>query len=126
MKLLIGLTLAACFAILPSCVTAEEVWKKGNKVAAFFICKEEESIMELALADSKSRDQFIGEVTKKRIGRECVALNPPVLFVVDEVLGSYKDYEKKNTTILKIVPQINNGFVGYIVARGLPAINKGI
>ena len=126
MKLLISLTLAACFAILPSCVTAEEVWKKGNKVAAFFICKEEESIMELALADSKSRDQFIGEVTKKRIGRECVALKPPVLFVVDEVLGSYKDYEKKNTTILKIVPQINNGFVGYIVARGLPAINKGI
>ena len=126
MKLLISLTLAACFAILPSCVTAEEVWKKGNKVAAFFICKEEESIMEVALADSKSRDQFIGEVTKKRIGRECVGLRPPVLFVVDEVLGSYKDYEKKNTTILKIVPQINNGFIGYIVARGMPAINKGI
>ena len=126
MKLLIGLTLAACFAILTSCATAKEVWKKGNKVAAFFICKEEESIMELALADSKSRDQFIGEVTKKRIGRECVALKPPVLFVVDEVLGSYKDYEKKNTTILKIVPQINNGFIGYIVARGKPAINKGI
>ena len=126
MKLFISLTLAACFAILPSCVTAEEVWKKGNKVAAFFICREEESIMEVALADSKSRDQFIGEVTKKRIGRECLALRPPVLFVVDEVLGSYKDYEKKNTTILKIVPQINNGFVGYIVARGLPAINKGI
>ena len=126
MKLLIGLTLAACFAILPSCATAEEVWEKGNKVAAFFICKEEESIMELALADSKSRDQFIGEVTKKRIGRECVALRPPVLFIVDEVLGSYVDYEKKNTTILKIVPQINNGFIGYIVARGSPAINKGI
>ena len=126
MKLLVSLTLAACFAILPSCVTAEEVWKKGNKVAAFFICKEEESIMEVALADSKSKNQFIGEVTKKRIGRECVGLRPPVLFVVDEVLGSYKDYEKKNTTILKIVPQINNGFVGYIVARGLPAINKGI
>ena len=126
MKLLIGLTLAACFAILPSCATAEEVWEKGNKVAAFFICREEKSIMEIALADSKSRDQFIGEVTKKRIGRECVALRPPVLFVVDEVLGSYKDYEKKNTTILKIVPQINNGFIGYIVARGLPAIDKGI
>lgn len=126
MKLLIGLTLAACFAILPSCATAEEVWEKGNKVAAFFICKEEESIMELALADSKSRDQFIGEITKKRIGRECVALRPPVLFIVDEVLGSYVDYEKKNTSILKIVPPLNNGFIGYIVARGIPAIDKGI
>ena len=126
MKLLVGLTLAACFAILPSCVTAEEVWKKGNKVAAFFICREEKSIMEIALADSKSRDQFIGEVTKKRMDRKCVALRPPVLFVVDEVLGNYKDYEKKNTTILKIVPPVNNGFIGYIVARGMPAINKGI
>jgi hypothetical protein len=126
MKLLVSLTLAACFAILPSCTTAEEVWEKGNKVAAFFICKKEESIMELALADAKSKDQFIGEVTKKRIGRECVALRPPVLFVVDEVLGSYKDYEKKNTSILKIVPPVNNGFIGYIVARGIPAVNKGI
>ena len=125
MKLLISLTLVACFAILPSCVTAEEVWEKGNKVAAFFICKEEESIMEVALADSKSRDQFMGEVAKKRITSKCVALSPPVLFVVDEVLGSYKDYEKNNTTILKIVPQINNSFIGYIVARGLPAIDKG-
>ena len=126
MKLLVSLTLAACFAILPSCTTAEEVWEKGNKVAAFFICKEEESIMELALADSKSRDQFIGEVTKKRMDRKCVALRPPVLFVVDEVIGSYKDYEKKNTSILKIVSPVNNGFIGYIVARGMPAINKGI
>tara|TARA_Y100000356_G_scaffold30157_1_gene21949 strand:+ start:133 stop:513 length:381 start_codon:yes stop_codon:yes gene_type:complete len=126
MKLLISLTLAACFAILPSCTTAEEVWKKGNKVAAFFICREEKSIMEIALADSKSRDQFIGEVIKKRIGRECVALRPPVLFIVDEVIGSYKDYEKSNTTILKIVPPVNNGFIGYIVARGSPEISKGI
>tara|TARA_Y100000401_G_scaffold27090_1_gene19375 strand:+ start:83 stop:463 length:381 start_codon:yes stop_codon:yes gene_type:complete len=126
MKLLVALTLAACFTILPSCVTAEEIWNKGDKVAAFFICREEESIMELALADSKSRDQFIGEITKKRIGRECVALRPPVLFIVDEVLGSYVDYEKKNTSILKIVPPLNNGFIGYIVARGIPAIDKGI
>ena len=126
MKLLIGLTLAACFAILPSCVTAEEVWKKCNKVEAFFICREEKSIMDIALADSKSRDEFIGEITKKRITSKCVALRPPVLFVVDEVLGNYKDYEKKNTTILKIVPPVNNGFIGYIVARGMPAINKGI
>ena len=66
------------------------------------------------------------EITKKRIGRECVALRPPVLFIVDEVLGSYVDYEKKNTSILKIVTPLNNGFIGYIVARGIPAIDKGI
>ena len=126
MKLLAALTLIACFTILPSCVTAKEIWKEGDKVAAFFICREEKSIMEIALADSKSRDEFIGEITKKRITSKCVALRPPVLFVVDEVLGSYKDYEKINTTILKIVPPVNNGFIGYIVARGSPEISKGI
>ena len=67
MKLLTALTLAACFTILPSCVTAKEIWKEGDKVAAFFICREEKSIMEIALADSKSRDEFIGEITKKEL-----------------------------------------------------------
>ena len=42
MKLLTALTLAACFAILPSCVTAKEIWTKGDKVSVFFICREEE------------------------------------------------------------------------------------
>jgi hypothetical protein len=34
MKLLTVLTLAVCFTILPSCSTAQETWKKGDKVAA--------------------------------------------------------------------------------------------
>ena len=63
MKKLIALILAACFAILPSCITAEEIWKEGDKVSAFFICREEKSIMEIALADSKSKDEFIGDIT---------------------------------------------------------------
>ena len=42
MKLLAAFTLAACFAILPSCVTAKEIWTKGDKVSVFFICREEE------------------------------------------------------------------------------------
>ena len=48
------------------------------------------------------------------------------LILNNEVIGSYKDYEKSNTTILKIVPPVNNGFIGYIVARGSPEISKGI
>ena len=58
MKLLAALTLAACFTILPSCVTAEEIWNKGDKVAVFFICKEEKDIMDVALADSKGMQKF--------------------------------------------------------------------
>ena len=66
MKLLTALTLAACFAILPSCVTAKEIWTKGDKVSVFFICREEEDIMDIALADSKGIKKFRGVLAEKR------------------------------------------------------------
>ena len=124
MKLLVGLTLATCFAILPSCVMAEEVWKKGNKVAAFFICKEEKDIMAIALADSKGIQNFSKLLIEKQITQGCVPLRPPALFIVDDVIGSYKDYKNEKSLIMKIVSSKNNLLTGYIVAAGIP--NKGI
>ena len=126
MKLLAALTLAACFTILPSCVTAEEIWNKGDKVAAFFICREEKDIMDVALADSKGVENFKGLVIEKRIARKCKSLRPPLLFIVDDVLGSYKDSEGIKTTIMKVISPINNLFAGYIVAAGTPGQDKGI
>tara|TARA_A100001201_G_scaffold2574_1_gene6523 strand:- start:1673 stop:2047 length:375 start_codon:yes stop_codon:yes gene_type:complete len=124
MKLLAALALAACFTILPSYVTAEETWKKGDKVAAFFICKEEKDIMDIALADSKGVQNFLELVIKKQLTRGCIPLRPPALFIVDEVIGSYKDYKNEKSLIMKIVSPKNNLLAGYIVAAGIP--DKGI
>jgi len=126
MKLLAALTLAACFTILPSCVTAQETWKKGDKVAAFFICREEKDIMDIALADSKGIEKFKGLIVEKRITRDCIALRPPAMFTVDAVLGSYKDSKGKETSIMKIVSPKNNLLAGYIVAEGIPGEDRGI
>tara|TARA_R100000234_G_C4985067_1_gene172814 strand:- start:889 stop:1269 length:381 start_codon:yes stop_codon:yes gene_type:complete len=126
MKLLVALTLAACFTILPSCVTAEEVWKKGDSVAAFFICKDEEDIMELALADSIGRENFLGKTLEKGIAKNCMSLRPPALFIVNEVVGSYIDHKGAETSILKIVSSKNDLFIGYVVAEGVPGKDKGI
>ena len=126
MKLLAALTLAACFTILPSCVTAQETWKKGDKVAAFFICKEEEDIMDLALADSKGMQKFSELIIEKQITRGCIPLRPPALFIVDDVIGNYKDYKGKETSIMKIVSPKNNLLTGYIVAEGIPGQDRGI
>ena len=126
MKLLAALTLAACFTILPSCVTAEEIWNKGDKVAVFFICREEKDIMDVALADSKGVENFRSLVVEKRIARKCKTLRPPLLFIVDDVLGSYKDSKGIKTTIMKIVSPANNLVAGYIVAEGTPGQDKGI
>lgn len=126
MKLLVALTLAACFTILPSCVTAEEIWKKGDSVAAFFICKDEEDIMELALADSVGRQNFLEKTLEKRTARKCISLRPPALFIVNEVMGSYIDHKGAETSILKIVSSKNDLFIGYVVAEGVPGKDKGI
>jgi len=124
MKLLNILTLAACFAILPSCSAAQETWKKGDKVAAFFICKKEKDIMDIALADSKGTEKFASLIIEKRITQGCISIRPPAMFIVDNVIGSYKDYKGEETSIIKIVAPKNNSLTGYIVAVGIP--DRGI
>ena len=124
--MLAKLFLIACFTILPTCISAQEVWSKGDKVAAFFICKEEKDIMDLALADSRSREAYAGEVMRKRLSRDCIRfIGKPKLFIVDKVITSYKDYNKIETSIMKIVTP-NKMVAGYIVAAGIPAQDKGI
>ena len=126
MKLLAALTLAACFTILPSCVTAKEIWTKGDKVSVFFICREEEDIMDIALADSKGMKKFRSVLAEKRITRQCMSLRPPIMFIVDDTIESYKDYKGEETTIMKVISPVNNLLAGYIVAAGIPGKNKGI
>ncbi len=124
--MLAKLFLIACFTILPTCISAQEVWSKGDKVAAFFICKEEKDIMDLALADSRSREAYAGEVMRKRLSRDCIRfIGKPKLFIVDKVITSYKDYNKIETSIMKIVTP-NKMVAGYIVAAGTPSKDKGI
>ena len=124
--MLAKLFLIACFTILPTCISAQEVWSKGDKVAAFFICREEKDIMELALADSRSRDAYAGEVMRKRLSQDCIRFTgAPKLFIVDKVITSYKDHNKVETCIMRIVTP-DKMLVGYIIAAGTPKIDKGI
>jgi len=125
-QMLAKLFLIACFTILPTCISAQEVWSKGDKVAAFFICKEEKDIMDLALADSKSREVYASEVMRKRLSQDCIRfIGQPKLFIVDKVITSYKDYNKMETSIMRITTP-DNMVAGYIVAAGTPAQDKGI
>ena len=82
--------------------------------------------MDLALADSKSREAYAGEVIKKKLSRDCIRfIGKPKLFIVDKVITSYKDYNKMETSIMRITTP-DNMVAGYIVAAGTPAKDKGI
>ena len=122
--MLIKLFLAACFALLPACVSSEEVWHKGDEVAAFFVCKQEKDIMDLVMADSKSQEAFASKIVEKKFNQDCIKIFPPMKFTVSEILGSYKDHRKVENTILKIKSPANEMFVGYVLVKGVPKTKK--
>ena len=82
--------------------------------------------MDLALADSKSREAYAGEVMRKRLSQDCFRFTGrPKLFIVDKVITSYKDHNKVETCIMRIVTS-DKMLVGYIIASGAPENSKGI
>ena len=132
MKFLKYLILGFIFSVLPACTTAQEVkesdqtWSVGDKVASFYICRTEEDIMEIAIADSKGKELLRESVLIKSINKDCLNLNPPLSFMVKEILGSYKDHTKKETSILAISIPNKEEIAGYIIAIGKPKMDKGI
>ena len=120
----IKLFLAACLALLPASVSAEEAWGIGDDVAAFFVCKQEKDIMDLVQADTESQNAFASKIVEKKFNQDCIKIFPPMKFTVSEILGSYKDYRKVDNTILKIKSPANEMFVGYILVRGVPKTKK--
>jgi len=117
---LIKLFLVGCFALLPTCISAEETWSIGDEVAAFFVCKQEKDIMDLVMADSKSQQAFAGKIVEKKINQECIKIYPPMKFAVSEIISTYKDHRKITNTILKVKASINDKLVGYIIVQGIP------
>ena len=125
-QMLAKLFLIACFTILPTCISAQEVWSKGDKVAAFFLCREEEDIMDLALADSRSREEYASEIIRKRLSQDCFKFTgSPKLFIVDKVITSYTDHNNMEVCVMRITTP-DRILAGYIVAAGTPKNNKGI
>jgi len=125
-QVLAKLFLIACFTLLPTCISAQEVWSKGDKVAAFFLCREEKDVMDLALADSRSREEYASEIMRKRLSQDCFRFTgSPKLFIVDEIIASYMDHNKMEVCIMRITTP-DRILAGYIVAAGTPKNNKGI
>ena len=82
--------------------------------------------MDIALADSRSREAYAGEVMRKRLSQDCIRfLGLPKLFIVDKVIISYKDHNKVETCVMRMNTP-DKMLAGYIVAAGTPENSKGI
>jgi hypothetical protein len=141
MKFLKYLILGIILSTVPACVAVQEVqkvqevqevqetaitWSKGDKVAAFYICRTEEDIMEVALADVKGGHALRQSVFRKTMTRDCLSLNPPLGFTVQNVIGSYVDSNKKETSILALSVPDTEEIAGYVISIGKPINTKAL
>ena len=141
MRFLKYLILGIILSTVPACAAVQEVqrvqkvqevqetavtWSKGDKVAAFYICRTEEDIMEVALADVKGGHELRQSVFRKTMTRDCLSLNPPLGFTVQNVIGSYVDSNKKETSILAISIPDTEKIAGYVISIGKPIRTKAL
>jgi hypothetical protein len=113
------------FLLVPNySVALANTWKIGDKVIVPFMCKKEKAIMDIAYADTKSQEKLNLTVYKNTINSNCLEIRPPQIFLITDIIGSYKDYNNRNTLILKIKSPVYTYFKGYIVAAGVE--EKGI
>ena len=144
MKFLKYLILGIILSTVPACAAVQEVqevqrvqvvqkaqgsavtWSKGDKIAAFYICRTEEDIMEVALADVKGGHALRQSIFRKTMTRDCISLNPPLGFTVQNVIGSYVDSNKKETSILAISIPDTEKIVGYAISIGKPISTKAL
>ena len=127
MRFLKYLILGLVLSTLPACVTAQDskvTWAKGDIVAAFYVCRTEKDIMEVALADTKGGHTLRQSVFRKTVAQDCINLNPPLSFIVQQVIGSYTDSNKKETSILAVSVPDKEKTAGYVISIGKPLIAK--
>ena len=141
MKFLKYLILGIILSTVPACAAVQEVqkvqkvqevqetavtWSKGDKIAAFYICRTEEDIMEVALADVKGGHALRQSIFRKTMTRDCLSLNPPLGFTVQNVIGSYVDSNKKETSILALSVPDTEEIAGYVISIGKPINTKAL
>jgi|DEB0MinimDraft_4_1074332.scaffolds.fasta_scaffold01461_5 hypothetical protein len=126
MKKIILILAAILFFLLVSNygLALANTWKIGDKAVVIFMCKKEKAIMDIAYADTKSQEKLILTIYKNIINSNCLEIRPPQIFLITDIIGSYKDYNNRNTTILKIKSPVYPSFKGYTIATGVEG--KGI
>jgi len=116
--------LILAFLAIPLHSAVATTWTKGDIVTVFFICIEEEDIMDVAYADSKNELKYASAIKIKQFSNKCSFVYPPITLRINDVIASYTDYKKQETSILKLHDPKTDLKAGYIIAEGRPASAK--
>ena len=114
---------AACSISTP--VTSdpyEKEWFPGDTVLAANICKSEEVILKVVLADTKSEQATLAKISELSAIEDCISILPPLPFYVHSVVVSYKDFKDRPSVVfaLYLVGDKDKNIIGYAIGAGQP------
>ena len=97
------------------------VWQVGDTIRSIIVCKTEEDILEIGLADTRSMLEMNQLVQLKVLKQSCLAFNPPLQLEIAVIVGDYKDYNGRHTTMVGGSPiGDSKDIVGYLIVLGRP------
>ena len=104
-KLILALCVITAACSISTPVTSdpyEKEWFPGDTVVAANICKSEEVILKVVLADTKSEQATLAKISELSAIEDCISILPPLPFYVHSIVVNYKDFKNK-----KGKPKIN-------------------
>ena len=114
---------AACSISTP--VTSDpygKEWFIGDTVLAANICKSEEVILKVVLADTKSEQATLSKIKELSAIEDCISILPPLPFYVHSIVVTYKDFKNSPSVVFAIhlVGDKDKNIIGYAIGAGRP------
>ena len=94
-------------------------WYKGDIVGAQTLCKDEESIMKIVMADTKNEEAVRAAMYLGSMAGECVIMQRPIGLPIMDIVAEYTDFAKRPSVVLVVaLPQFIEGAIAYVIAGG--------
>ena len=124
-KLILALCVITAACSISTPVTSdpyEKEWFPGDTVVAANICKSEEVILKVVLADTKSEQATLSKIKELSAIEDCISILPPLPFYVHSVVVSYKDFKDRPSVVfaLYLVGDKDKNIIGYAIGAGRP------
>ena len=94
-------------------------WYRGEIVAAQTLCRDEDAIMKIVLADTKSEEAVRVAMYMGSMTGECIIMQQPIGVPIMDIVTEYKDFAKRPSVVMVVaLPQFIAGGVAYVIAGG--------
>ena len=98
----------------------EKEWFPGDTVLATNVCRSEEIILEVALADTKSEQATLDKINEFAKSEDCLNIFPPMPFYIHSIVINYKDFKNRPSVVfsLRLVGDEQKNIIGYAIGAG--------